>query len=1074
MSMRRDQKGYTIAELLIAVAILSIVVASVCGFILVGSRSYAAGNSDISVQQESQLALNQMSDVLIDTTRSVIYAAYDASGNPELALKDAEFTATPEDKSLIMFNGVVVKNPSGGADTLEDGNGNKHYHFYWNKAKETLFYAEQDIESDVVDSADILHKFPDPAAADPDADPETTKWYVLATHVTDFSADLSQLEEKRVVQLALTFLDGTKEYVTSNNVTIRNKVGVNDVELAPLNRSVEIDISVKSSFILEPGETFTLPTPKVTGKNVTDKTVTWSFGNPGPADDGDGEKNEDGTGKYETTLTPDGILKLADRAKGSFKVKATTNAEDSENNQASAEVTIYVKRVTGIDLWKSYDSAGNPEHVVSPGCTFTISGRVVGDYLDQTCDCCGEDPSIDRHILSKKCAIESLRSERYVWRVWDPHLPGEEWALPELDWWHPLEHIIEQDQDEFSVTYKVQQGLPDLGSHGYVIQVMSLLSYYRYGPEWKGRSYPWVWPSYDFTVLKSNSTIDVSPGFKWGAMSYITIGPEYPDGFNKNGQGYYLICARIKEKGSSNEKIMIYGSNGNDIQVTPDLFGLDDIRKTWELSLQVIDPGGHMKGGVYPGPGVSIPSDPSSISDATVRSAVQDYLANCDASGTYNGSLPHTGKYVGTLMPPVIHYAYDGREDIAGELELNKANTLIGPVNTSFNVVRVENTRGDRDGVTAFTNNNMKFSVYKEMPGGTEKIYEYDSSQKKFVGNDKITYSGNNYNQPYDGMITFEHFDRDVIEPNIKLEFNKKDYFAAAAGKYRIVPSITYTQIANVDTSYVVYYANYSPIYGVEQCYEMTRNTVYYELINGGNLKLWSYYNEFTKGQIYFPTPSEAGFTDYFSRENTNWQNAKKLDWFVKSIEGRNDTTYYVPSSMRCRYEPSSKNYVLELYYYYNDETWNRYGEVLAGTYRCEANGDSWHWTPGPYDSQLERGDRKLVLGPTANMKFTVSVGTYNWNVYIPLPSEKAFSTTDYNGFGFKLKQSAEQSIVNKKLNYQNVGNPGSMDDFNFTNVSCTYDATKDEYKLVLTGTENDKYTFTCKSDGKEWKQQQP
>ena len=51
MRVRKDQRGFTIVELLIAVAILSIVVASVCGFILVGSNSYAAANSDINVQQ---------------------------------------------------------------------------------------------------------------------------------------------------------------------------------------------------------------------------------------------------------------------------------------------------------------------------------------------------------------------------------------------------------------------------------------------------------------------------------------------------------------------------------------------------------------------------------------------------------------------------------------------------------------------------------------------------------------------------------------------------------------------------------------------------------------------------------------------------------------------------------------------------------------------------------------------------------------------------------------------------------------------------------------------------------------
>ena len=67
MRLREDQKGFTFVEVLIAAAILSIVVLTVCAFIVVGSRSYATANSDINVQQEAQLSLNQMSDVLIHT-----------------------------------------------------------------------------------------------------------------------------------------------------------------------------------------------------------------------------------------------------------------------------------------------------------------------------------------------------------------------------------------------------------------------------------------------------------------------------------------------------------------------------------------------------------------------------------------------------------------------------------------------------------------------------------------------------------------------------------------------------------------------------------------------------------------------------------------------------------------------------------------------------------------------------------------------------------------------------------------------------------------------------------------------
>ena len=251
--MRKDQAGFTLVELLIAVTIMAIVTASVCGFIIVGSKSYASGNSDISVQQEAQLALNQISDVLIDTTRSVNYAAYDDSGVATLGLKDAEFSFEPSGKSLTMFNGVSVVD-SDGSETIEEGNGNKNYLFYWDKADETLYYSEIDITET---------SFPMPGE---------NGCVVLAERVKEFSADLTQVEEKRVVRISMTFTNGNKEYKTSNNITIRNKVGINDVTIAPLDRKVELSVIPREiSVILEPGETYHFSTPKVTGKNVTDK-----------------------------------------------------------------------------------------------------------------------------------------------------------------------------------------------------------------------------------------------------------------------------------------------------------------------------------------------------------------------------------------------------------------------------------------------------------------------------------------------------------------------------------------------------------------------------------------------------------------------------------------------------------------------------------------------------------------------------------------------------------------------------------------------------------------------------------
>ena len=74
--MAEKQSGFTLVELLVSIAIFSIVSAAIFGFIVVGSRNYTTASTEINLQQEAQLALNQMSDVIIDTTRSVNYYGY--------------------------------------------------------------------------------------------------------------------------------------------------------------------------------------------------------------------------------------------------------------------------------------------------------------------------------------------------------------------------------------------------------------------------------------------------------------------------------------------------------------------------------------------------------------------------------------------------------------------------------------------------------------------------------------------------------------------------------------------------------------------------------------------------------------------------------------------------------------------------------------------------------------------------------------------------------------------------------------------------------------------------------------
>ena len=1000
-------------EVLIATAILSIVVLTVGAFIVVGSKSYASANSDINVQQEAQLSLNQMSDVLIDTTRSVNYVGYDAGGNTQKALKDAEFTFTPEDKSLIMYNGVVEETPAavpGGTPTktVDAGNGNKHYHFYWSKDAETLYYAELDVQSTDVDTAAI--HFP---AFDP-TDPVAAGWVVLAERVTDFSVDLSQVEEKRVVQLALTFLDGKKEYVTSNNVTIRNKVGVNDAELAPLNKKKTLSVTPRDSgVILEPGETYHFSTPKVTGDNVADRSVTWSLVSSGSP-----------TGGTVFTDAANGILQVAtDEPAGTLDVMITTNAVDSDGNPASCTLVVYIKRVRAVSLSKTDDAdADNGPLEVSVGNEFTIGAVVEGEKLGVQCSGCTADITHDSDVVD--------------WRI----TQGAEFV-----------DIVDAGDCKQETKYCVKAGTA-------VDTVIKIAATSELS---KNRLYTDVHGEITLTVAKATKNIGVDGNIRWGVKAGVWA--DYPSDFNKAGQGYFLIFARVREEGTEGgDKIIAYRTTGWNGEVTPDLFGVEDISKPWYLSLQVLDPGGHIQQGVGPSNELIRDLD-QQIYDQRVKDVVADYLANCDSSGTYVGTkYPHTDKFEGRILPPEIYYAYDGQTNLGGELKLKTVSTLVGPETTEFNVDYVKNTRDERDR-NQFTNRSVRFSAYKEEGGTLEKIYWYNTEGNYYQGN----------SQPYNGAVRFDEI-QSATNTKIKIDFNRREMFAQAAGTYRIIPTIAYYQDPGADTSYTIYYANYQPNYWSTQYYEVPESTVYYELINGGNLELWSYYNnQFTKGEIYFPTPSDSSFLNYFDRENLDWQSAKRLDNFSKTINGRNDTTTYEPSSMRCRYVADRKVYQLELFYNYNDSQWNRAVEVSAGVFQCAVDGNRWERKDrGTYDSQLESGNLnpQVNAGPTAE----IHAGGYNGKIYIPLPSESAFGGYSWEStkLGFERKKESEQTKEGFWMKYQPDGQSGTQDLWNMK-LKCTYNAATDEYRMELYG-DNWGYiaAFTCKSNGSQWTQQ--
>lgn len=203
----RDNKGMSLVEVLVTVAILAVVIVTAGAFMTTSSRSFAKGSADADVQDEAELAVNQIEDLIIDVNGGV--SMTDDTAKMELVLYHAEDE-----------NGTTVY---------------KKRTVTWYKAKIEGEGDEGDIRCNewnmVFDDTADDYVVDGPSLYDGEQ--------LLADHVTDFTVDLSDtviqkgaakdggdLTIVRSVSIGVGCENGTgaAAYATSPIITLRNRL----------------------------------------------------------------------------------------------------------------------------------------------------------------------------------------------------------------------------------------------------------------------------------------------------------------------------------------------------------------------------------------------------------------------------------------------------------------------------------------------------------------------------------------------------------------------------------------------------------------------------------------------------------------------------------------------------------------------------------------------------------------------------------------------------------------------------------------------------------------------------------
>ena len=380
---RLQNKGFTLIELIVTIAIIAIFSGVVLTFISTGSNTYRSTSSSAKVQMETQETFDQIEDLIIDVNRSLYYA--NGSGDSLGAeikndIKQSGGANSTGDKTFIICN--EYKNGTGNSQYICDV-------LDWDKDDATIYYSQKEykatsssagnetsVESLMAAEDDTEENAVDAGASESETKAKDLKMKVdrsvLATGILDFRADVSKVESDKIVRFQLSTQNGTKEIETLHSVSLRNTVEVkkpaDSYDDAP-STSVGIKIFNAPSSV-DPGNSYTLDYNLTGNGKIDPTTIKWEV-----------TANTE-NGSFPTADPTYGKLTLSDTASGTITVIVSARTVDGDMI-TSAPVTIPINGKTATP--ESFTLSTNSILVAADGL-YDLSTIIKGtlSYSDNT------------------------------------------------------------------------------------------------------------------------------------------------------------------------------------------------------------------------------------------------------------------------------------------------------------------------------------------------------------------------------------------------------------------------------------------------------------------------------------------------------------------------------------------------------------------------------------------------------------------------------------------------------------------------------------------------------------------
>lgn len=330
-----DNRGLTLIELVITVAIIAIFSGVVMTFIMTGSNTYRSTSSNAKVQMETQELVDRMEDLIIDTNRCLYYANGTGENTGSEIKNDIKQSGTGNsdgNKTFIVCN--EYKNNDGTTsqyicDVID-----------WDKKNATVYYSQR--EYTATSSSDDSGKNDTETAALSEDEEDVSAFSldeedsgeqnvrnvrikvnrsVLATGILDFRADLTKVESDNIVRFQLSTENGKKEIETLHSVSLRNKVKVKK-PADSVDDPEPTDVGIRISYApasMDPGASDRLAYNLSGNGSIDPSTITWRV--------------------------------VSGVQNGSFPGEDHTNSKLTINENASGSITVKVSAKTSSGKW---------------------------------------------------------------------------------------------------------------------------------------------------------------------------------------------------------------------------------------------------------------------------------------------------------------------------------------------------------------------------------------------------------------------------------------------------------------------------------------------------------------------------------------------------------------------------------------------------------------------------------------------------------------------------------------------------------------------------------------------------